>query len=207
MSEQRTPEWFAERAGKITASRVGDVMTQGRGGKPSKTRLSYMHQIVAEIITGMPKAKFRAASTDWGTQAESLNLGAYEARTGDFVTPAGFIVHPQYDFVGASPDFLVGSDGGGEMKCPYDQDVHLQTLLEGMPEGHLEQVQCGLWVTGRSWWDFTSFHPDFPPHLQLYVQRIHRDDVFIESMEAACLQFWAEARAMLKQLTEMEKAA
>ena len=198
MSEQRTPEWFAERAGKITASRVSDVMTEGRGGKPSKTRQAYMLQLVAESITGMPKARFRAAATDWGTEAEQLNLGAYEAFTGALVTPAGFITHPEYPFIGASPDFLVDDVGGGEMKCPYDQDVHLGTLMNGMPDDHRAQVQCGLWVTGRDWWDFTSFHPDFPPKLQLYVQRVQRDEDFIEAMKIACLQFWAETEALIR---------
>ncbi len=207
--EQRSPEWFAMRAGKITASRVKDVMTNGRGGKPSLTRLAYLRQVVAELHTGTEKASFRAKATDWGTESEPLNLGAYEAYSGEFVTPAGFIAHPDYPFIGASPDFLVGEDGGGEMKCPYSQDVHLGTLLDGMPDEHMPQVQCGLWVTGRKWWDFTSFHPDFQPHTQLYVKRVYRDEEFIKQMEVACLQFWAEVQASLKSLEtfRQEKSA
>lgn len=197
---QRSPEWFTERAGKITASRIKDVMSNGRGGKPSLTRAAYMRQIVAELHTGQFKEAIKSKAMEWGTEMESVNLGAYEAFTGEFVTPVGFIVHPKYPFVGASPDFLVGEDGGGEMKCPYSQDVHLGTLLDGMPDEHMYQVQCGLWVTGRKWWDFTSFHPDFQPHTQLYVRRVHRDDEFIKTMEAACLQFWAEVQSLLNRL-------
>lgn len=198
--EQRSDEWFAERMGKITASRIKDVMMQGRGGKPSLTRLSYQYQIAAELHTGMIKASFRSKSTEWGTEAEPLNLGAYEAATGNWAEPAGFMVHPTYPFIGASPDFLVGKDGGGEMKSPYSQDVHYRTLIEGMPEEHMPQVQCGLWVTGRDWWDFTSFHPDFNPSQQLYIKRVYRDETFIKAMEAACLQFWAEVQAMHKTI-------
>lgn len=216
---QRSAEWHAERAGRITASRMCDVMAMNepdvfksgpRKGqaKPvnQKARLDYMHQLAAERITGKAKAGPKASALQWGTDVEPVARAAYEARTGQLVTECGFVLHPRYDFIGASPDFLVGQVGGGEIKCPESQDVHLATIEEGLPPEHVEQIQGGLWVTGRQWWDFASFHPDFPPHLRLYVQRVERDEAYIAKLEAACLSLEAEVRAIVERHTLREAA-
>lgn len=200
---QRTEQWFADRMGKITASRLRDVKGRDkRTGKYLKAREDYKRQIVAEILTGVPREQIKAKALAWGTEAEPFAVAAYEARIDDLVTLSGFVPHPRYAFIGASPDFLVGTDGGGEIKCPLDSEVHLETLLSGLPQEHIEQIQGGLWVTGRAWWDFISYHPHFPSHLRLYVQRVHRDEAFIADMDAECLQFWAEVQQILKRLNK-----
>ncbi|MBU6232555.1 exonuclease, partial [Patescibacteria group bacterium] len=103
---------------------------------------------------------------------------------------------------GASPDFLVDDSGGGEIKSPESSEVHLATLLHGLPPEHIEQIQGGLWVTGRQWWDFVSFHPKFPPEHRLYIQRVPRNDEYIVNLEAACLQLEADVQAILSQLNQ-----
>lgn len=212
MIDQRSDEWFAARAGKITASRMNDVMVERERGefksgprkgqqKPQPKALTdYAHQLAAERLTMRPRKQVKAAALAWGQTVEPAAVAAYQAETGVIVTPAEFTLHPLYDFIGASPDFLVGDDGGGEIKSPESSEVHLETLLTGLPPEHIEQIQGGLWVTGRKWWDFVSFHPDFPDSHRIYIQRIPRDDEYIERLESACLQMEADVQAILAQL-------
>lgn len=212
MIDQRSDEWFAARAGKITASRMNDVMVERERGefksgprkgqqKPQPKALTdYAHQLAAERLTMRPRKQVKAAALAWGQTVEPAAVAAYQAETGVIVTPAEFTLHPSYDFIGASPDFLVGDDGGGEIKSPESSEVHLETLLTGLPPEHIEQIQGGLWVTDRKWWDFVSFHPDFPESHRIYIQRVPRDDEYIERLESACLQMEADVQAILAQL-------
>jgi predicted phage-related endonuclease len=147
---------------------------------------------VAERLTGKSREPVQAKALTWGHDIEPLARAMYQARTGVIVELCGFIVHPDYQFIGASPDFLVGKDGGGEIKSPMSTEVHLETLEEGLPREHVDQIQGGLWVTGRKWWDFVSYNDDFPSHLKLYVQRVERDDAFIATLEENCLSAEAE---------------
>ena len=212
MIDQRSEEWFAERAGKITASRMHDVMLprdrepfksgprKGQPKPPPRALTDYAHQLAAERLTNRPRKQIKAAALQWGQDIEPAAVAAYQAETGSIVTLCGFVQHPAHDFIGASPDFLVDADGGGEVKSPESSEVHLETLLVGLPPEHIEQIQGGLWVTGRQWWDFVSYHPDFPADLRLYVQRVPRDEAFIARLESACLQLEADVQDILSQL-------
>lgn len=218
--QQRTEQWFADRAGKITASRIRDVKAFSEGGvylsgpkkgqpkpvKPLKAREDYKCQLIAEILVGHQREQVKARSLAWGIDAEPFAIAAYEARQNVMVMQVGLITHPVHSFIGASPDFLVGTDGGGEVKCPENPEIHLATLINGLPEEHIEQIQGGLWCTDRAWWDFISFNPHFPKHLQLYVQRVYRDEAYIADMEVSCLQFWAEVQQILKRLQPNDTA-
>lgn len=212
MIEQRSEHWFMARAGKITASRMHDVMVERergefksgpRKGQPKPQPLAlvtYAHQLAAERLTMKPRKQVKAAALAWGQTVEPAAVAAYQAETGYIVTPAEFTTHPLYDFIGASPDFLVGAEGGGEIKSPESSEVHLETLLTGLPAEHIGQIQGGLWVTQRKWWDFVSYHPDFPPEHRIYIQRINRDDEYIAKLEIACLQMEADVKEILSEL-------
>lgn len=222
MIDQRSEQWFADRAGRITASRMSDVMafTAGDGkwksgprkgqdkvAAPLKARTDYALQLAAERLTGKPRKQVKAHALQWGTDVEPLARAAYEAATGVIVDPAEFVIHPIHDFIGASPDFLVDSDGGGEIKSPESSEVHLETLIHGLPKDHIEQIQGGLWVTDRDWWDFVSFHPDFPPARRLYIQRVKRDDAYISQLETACLSLEQEVRQIIQTVLSQKEAA
>jgi hypothetical protein len=219
MSEQRSDAWFAARAGRITASEMhvvmlprerGEYKSGPRKGQPReqlKALADYAHRLAAERLTAKPRKQIKAPALAWGTELEPVAVAAYQALTGEIVTPADFHVHPVHDFIGASPDFLVNDDGGGEVKCPESSEVHLETLLTGLPPEHIEQIQGGLWVTGRRWWDFISYHPDFPADLRLYVQRVPRDDLYIKRLEAACLEMEADVQQILSTIAERRNAA
>lgn len=214
--EQRTEEWRQARAGCITASRMRDLVwepgnykTGPRAGQPKdppESRTGYIDQIVAEILTGQTKEDIRARALDYGREMEPEATARYEALRGCMVEQAGFITHKAYPFIGASPDFLVDADGGGEIKCPISITVHAATLRAGLPKEHIEQIQGGLWVTERRWWDFISYHPAFPPGLDLYVQRVTRDSAYIEVVKGACLSAWEEVQDLLERFNAMRDA-
>lgn len=222
MIEQRSSEWFDARAGRITASRMCDVMafTAGEGewksgprkgqakvATPLKARTDYIRQLATERHTGLVKNQVKAAALAWGQEIEPEAQSAYEVARGVLVNAAGFVLHPLYDFIGASPDFLVGQEGGGEIKCPYSRDTHMDTLLDGLPPEHIEQIQGGLWVTGRQWWDFVSFQPDFPESTRIYIQRVERDEDYIAKLAEACISLESEVQAILEKLQTQELAA
>ena len=209
--DQGTEQWHAERSGCITASRFGDLIWQpgqvfksgprkGQPKPPPEGRQTYITQIVAELLTGKAVEQIKAKQLDYGHEMEPEAIAAYEQRTGKLVEQCGFIRHAQFPFIGASPDFLVDTDGGGEVKCPMSITVHAKTLREGLPPEHIEQIQGGLWVTGRYWWDFISYHPAFPPGLDLYVQRVQRDVETISVIKDSCLSAWQEIQAAVSKL-------
>lgn len=216
--EQRSDEWRAARAGRITASRFidaiamtqvdpGDVYKSGpKKGQPKQrtstaTRDKYMREVVFERLAGAPSHEVGGRATQWGTEVESFAKEAAELETGHIITPGEFTTHPVYDFLGASPDGLISGSGGYESKCPMDEAVHINTLLYGMPPDHIPQVQGGMLVTGRLWWLFVSYDPRVPDPYRLYTQRIERDDAYINSiLLPGLLQFEAEVNAMIKRL-------
>jgi hypothetical protein len=215
--EQRTDEWRAQRAGKITASCFADAIAmtevepgalwksgprKGQPKLPESTgaRDTYMRTIAFERTSGLPRHEVGSKSLNWGTDVEAFAREAYELETGNIVVESGFVLHPKYDFIGASPDGLIGTPGGLEMKCPHDEQVHIKTILTGMPEEHTGQVQGNMLVTGREWWDFASYDPRQKESLRLYVQRIYRNETYIAKLLAGLLQFNAEVEAMIQRL-------
>lgn len=204
MIEQRSDEWFQQRAGKITASRFADAIAfNTKTGKPTAARQTYMRTLVAEILSGRPRHSVGSQAMTWGTEAEQFAREAYELETGLVVAEAEFTVHYAHDFIGGSPDGLVGQDGLIEIKSPHDEQVHINTLLNGMPDDHKPQVQGNLMVTGREWLDFISFDPRQAPRYQLYIQRIERDEDYIShELLPGLLAFWSEVQAMVKAIQE-----
>jgi len=189
--EQGTDEWLAARAGRITASNFGKVLASGpSGGGESKTRRSYMVQLLAERLTGLPTNSYANAAMQWGTEHEPQARAMYELLTGDDVVQVGMAL--LNDDVGASPDGLVRGDGGLEIKCP-NTTTHIETILSGkMPPEHRPQVQGCMYVTGRDWWDFVSFDPRMPPERQMFVARVARDDEYIAKLAEAVQEFLRE---------------
>jgi hypothetical protein len=205
---QRSEEWHEERRGCATASCFDAVLAKGKDGGESKTRTAYVVKIVCEILTGkVAEGGFRNDAMDRGTAVEPFGLMAYEAETGRLITPAGFIRHPEIANCGASPDGLIDDDGGCELKCPAATHVHLDTILRArMPPEHRPQVQGNMFVTGRAWWDFVSYDPRLPEHLQLYIERIPRDDAYITKLRDEVIRFVNEVDEMVAKLNARKAA-
>lgn len=199
MNAQNSPEWFAERCGLATASRFSDVLAKIKSGEASGRR-NYRAQLVCERLTKVPAETYSNAAMKWGTETEPLARMAYEATAGIMVEEVGFIRHATM-LAGASPDGLIGEIGLVEIKCPLTAQ-HIEALLSGMPPLHIAQIQGQMWVTGRQWCDFVSFDPRMPEKLQLYVQRVVRDDSYIANLAAEVGAFLLEVAATVKQLEE-----
>jgi len=198
-------EWFNARLGKVTASEVADaVRFLKRGdkkGEEGKTRLSYKAAIVSEILTGDPADTFVSKYMERGTELEPYARTAYEIKRNVMVEQVGFVIHPSIDRSGASPDGLVGEDGGLEIKCPKVEN-HLAYMLAGkLPPEYEPQVMWNLACTGRQWWDFVSYcPPPMPERHRLFIVRVHRDEQRIAELEAGVVQFLAEVDEMITAL-------
>lgn len=200
MIAQGTPEWFAQRLGHVTASRMSDVLAKGKAGE-AVTRQKYRMQIIAERISGRVAESFTSAAMEWGTEHEPLARIRYEADTGYFVDEAEFCFHPTIKWLGASPDGVInGVSGLIEIKCPNTQ-THLGYRLDNKPPAaYINQMQCQMWVTGATYCDFVSYDPRVPEHLQLFVSRLQRDNDLIAKMEIETIKFLGEVDDAIKQL-------
>lgn len=199
MMEQRSPEWFAHRSGRVTASRIADVMAQTKTG-PGAARKNYMADLIAERLTGERREGFSNSAMQWGTDTEPQARAMYAFVTGLQATEVGFIDHPVIHMAGCSPDGLVGDDGMVEIKCP-NTATHLETLLTGKVDTkYLKQMQFQMACAGREWCDFVSFDPRLPPEMQLWVHRFEREAEAVAEIEEAVASFLAEMEGMLADL-------
>ena len=203
MIEQRSDQWFAARIGKVTASRVADVLAKTKTGY-SATRDNYMAQLVCERLTGEKGESFTNAAMQHGTDTEPLARAAYESLKDVLVDEVGFVPHPSIKMAGASPDGLVGDDGLIEIKCP-NTATHIDTLLnQSVPTKYFTQMQFQMACTGRKWCDFVSFDNRLPEELQLFVKRVPRDETYIKLMEAEIVQFIAELDEKIAKLMKVK---
>jgi putative phage-type endonuclease len=196
MAEQGSPEWLAERAGKVTASRLSDVMM----AKSTAGYQNYMAQLICERLTGQPVETFKSAAMEHGSDTEPQARAFYELESGNTVTECGFVPHPLLRFSGASPDGLIGDLGLVEIKCPQPAK-HVKNLMGGtIDKGYMLQMQWQMECTGREWCDFVSFNPDFPDHLKLHITRVESDAAQRDEIKAAVTTFLAEVDAKLRVL-------
>ena len=199
---QGTIEWMAERAGKITSSRISDMMAKTKTGE-SASRSNYRAQLVAERLTGKPQESFSNAAMEWGTTNEPFARAAYELRTDCDVEQVGFVPHAEIEKSGASPDGLIGSDGLIEIKCP-NTATHIEYAVSGKPPSkYLLQMLWQMECTGRKWCDFVSYDPRMPPDMQLFVVRINRDDERIKEIKTEVIKLNSEIADQISQLDKV----
>jgi putative phage-type endonuclease len=198
--EQRTEEWYKTRLGKVTASRVADVLAKIKTGEAA-VRKNYKMELVVQRLTGQQPESFTNAAMEWGTATEPQARMAYEAHTGSFVEEKGFVDHPTIEWFGCSPDGVVG-EGLIEIKCP-NTATHIETIIdEKAPSKYIPQMQCQMACTGAEWCDFVSFDPRVPEELQLFVVRVDRDQEYIDQMEVEVKQFLSEVNDLFIKLKE-----
>jgi putative phage-type endonuclease len=206
MIAQGSPEWFAQRLGKVTASRVADVIAKTKSGY-STSRENYCVELALERITGARQESFTNGAMQWGTDTEPLARVAYEAASGAMVEEVAMIAHPTIAMTGASPDGLIDADGLIEIKCP-NSATHARTMLSKKPDGkYITQMQWQMACTDRKWCDFVSFDPRFPEHLQLFVTRVERDDKAIKELEQEVANFLADVEEMVSKLNNIKEVA
>lgn len=193
--EQGSDAWHQLRLGKVTASRVADIMRKGKGGAVSMSRMRYLGELVAERLTGNPTVGFKSADMEWGNQTEEAARNAYAFYRDADLHAVAFVYHQSIGMSGASPDRLVGEDGLLEIKCPATH-THIETLLgAAIDADYLTQMQWQMACTGRAWCDFASFDPRLPESMRLFVQRVPRDGERIAELERAVIDFLGEVAA------------
>lgn len=205
---QGSDAWKALRLGKVTASRVADVVAKTKSGY-SASRANYAAQLIAERLTGTPAESYTNAAMQHGTETEPEARSAYEFYQGVSVKEVAFVPHPSIDQAGCSPDGLIEDDGLIEIKCPQTA-THLETLLgQGVPGKYETQIQFQLACTGRSYCDFVSYDPRMPENMRLFIKRVTRDDKRIAELESEVAAFLLELAVKLSQLNSLygEKVA
>ena len=201
--EQRSSAWFEARLGKVTASRVADVIAKTKSGY-SASRDNYMAQLICERLTGQQGESFTNAAMTWGTETEPLARSAFEAYADVMVEEVGFVPHPSIEMSGASPDGLVGLFGMLEIKCP-NTATHIDTLLSQIVPGkYITQMQWQMRCCERQWCEFVSFDPRLPQDLQLFVKRVEFDPEYVAMLEKEVIQFLAELDDKVNKLTNLK---
>jgi putative phage-type endonuclease len=199
-------EWHQRRIGKVTASRIADVVAKTKTGWGA-SRANYMAQLIAERMTGVKADSFSNAAMQWGIDKEADAIAVYEFEHDRKVVASDFMDHPWIANTGASPDGLVGDDGLIECKCP-NTSTHIETLLSGsIDQKYVYQMQWQMACTGRLWCDFVSFDPRMPADLQLWVRRVDRDDDVIAALEKQVQEFLAELGEKVRRLEALRAAA
>lgn len=199
MLEQRSPDWFAIRCGRVTASRIADLMARTKTGY-STSRANYRAQLVVERLTGTVEPSFCSPAMQHGIDTEAEAREAYRQHMLCTVEELAFAEHPTITMAGASPDGLIGDDGLVEIKCPIPA-THIDTLLSGtVADKYLKQMQFQMACTGRAWCDFVSYDNRLPEPMRLFVQRVPRDDALIREIEAEVVSFLDEVEETVAKL-------
>ena len=194
---QGTPEWMALRSGKFTGSRFAELMAKTRSG-PSTSRKNLITRLAVERLIGTCVETYSNFAMQRGTELEPEAIKAYEDSELLVVERVDFVQHPELEFVGCSPDGLVGDDGMCEVKCPAAEAKHYEALRYGSHvQEYCWQLQGQLWVTGRQWVDAVSFDPRFPPGLELAIVRVERDEKAIAELQTECIAANDEVNEMV----------
>ncbi len=207
MFEQQSPEWFNARLGKVTASRISDVVAKTKTG-PSASRRNYMMQLLCERLTGRKEDMYVNAAMQRGTELEAIARSAYEVDKEVMVKEVGFVPCPIHPMAGASPDGLVGDDGLLEIKCPNTAQ-HVEFLRTGkIDPGYELQMLFQMICTGREWCDYVSFDDRLPEELQYRCKRYEYSETLAAQVLGEVLGFLLELETLQTEMTElMQKAA
>jgi putative phage-type endonuclease len=201
MIKQGTQEWKMLRLGKVTASRVADVIAKTKSGYGA-SRENYMAQLICERLAETVAESYTNAAMLHGTETEPLARAAYESYADVLVDEVAFVPHPIIEMAGASPDGLVGEYGLLEIKCP-NTATHIDTLLNNqVPTKYFTQMQWQMACTRRAWCDFVSFDPRLPNGLQLFVKRVEYDTEYAEMLASEVFDFLQELDAKIFKLNE-----
>ncbi len=208
MIEQGSDEWKLLRAGKVTASRVADIISKTKTGY-SASRENYLTELVIERV-GVMGESFTNAAMEHGTETEPLARAEYEVINNVIVDQVDFFTHPKIKESGASPDGLVGLYGLVEFKCPNSK-THFKYLLDDViPNKYKPQMAWQMACTGARWCDFVSYDNRVPEGLQYFQIRYDRDNEYIDTLENEVVNFLIEVDKKYDELNEkiqLRKAA
>lgn len=216
-AEQHTMEWHQWRAGRCTASRVADAMSRlkvntknGTKGDWSQKHKDYVSELAWEKITRMPADHYVSKAMEIGAQYENEARIEYWMRYGTEVEQTGFVLHPRFDYLGSSPDGLVGDDGGVEIKVPLFHNHCAYLEADVVPEQYVPQMQTNMLCCSRLWWDFVSYcppdiAPELPDEFRMFRKRLVADASMFAEIEEAATKTLAEVAVLVTALAERNK--
>lgn len=188
---QGSEEWYEARLGFVTASNFGKVLNKKTG------RGLYMRKIAAERLTGFREESYKNDVMEAGSERETEARRYYEMANDCKVEQVGFVMRDEW--IGGSPDGLIGKNGLLEIKCPLSS-THIEVILSGkMPTLHIPQVQGLLWVTERKWCDFVSFDSRVLSQ-PMFVVRVERDQDYCIKLAGEVGVFVNELKAMIDKI-------
>ncbi|BDU76255.1 lambda exonuclease family protein [Mesoterricola sediminis] len=208
--EQGSDEWKKARAGRVTASRISDILAKGKNGAEPACRRDYKMQLACEILTGVPQEDtFYSKDMQWGNEQEPYARAAYAAAEGVLVDVVGMTIHPKSDRCAASPDGLVDWDGKSspkrivQFKCPKTA-THIGYIEAGVvPSDYRPQMYWELACTGAEVNDFASFDPRLPENIQLFIVPLPRDEQEIQRIEREVDVFLDEVDILVAKLRKL----
>lgn len=194
--EQGSDSWLRIRLGKVTASRVADVMAKTKTGV-SASRGNYLIELALQRVTGVIEASYTNDAMQWGKDNEQTARTAFEVAHNVFVDQVAFVDHPTIKNFGCSPDGVIG-DSLLELKCPYQSAVHWSYFKDGCPSKYYTQIQAQMSCTGaKSVW-FVSYDGRMPARSQLYIEEVLREEEFIKKMEDEVVKFLNEVEVEMQ---------
>lgn len=204
---QGTADWFSDRCGHLTASRMKDVLARLKNGEPAKARRDYMIELIAERMTGDTMRHYVTQAMQFGIDTEPYALDAFKLHTGKDVIQCGFLKHGEIEYFGASPDGLVEDDGLLEIKCPTTT-THIEWLMAGVvPPEHKPQMLAQMACTGRTWCDFVSYDPRIRHEdKKLFLIRFEPTTDEIKAIEKVAIAFLREVEQAFEMVTQNAKA-
>jgi putative phage-type endonuclease len=203
--EQRTTEWHDARRGKVTASKVFDVINRTKKGEFYASRETYKNSLIAAIVTGETTVTYESEAMRWGTEKEEEARNEYAKTVFEKVTEVGFIDHPRISGAGASPDGYVGADGLIEIKAPNTTTFIEYILSDKVPDNYIAQMQWQMACTGRLWCDFVAYDPRMPDDIRMFIKRVERDDLYISTMEEMVVAFIKEINETVEKIKNLIK--
>lgn len=191
--------WEYARKGRVTASSIGHVLA----GHGTKSRFEYRMQLCLDL-EGVEDFRDSAHWFEDGRRFEGHARGWYEWNVAP-VTETGFVLHDEYNWLGASPDGLVGDDGCIEIKYRKTLKTFHDSNIKPIPRLYESQMQTQMWVMGRAWCDYVNYwRSDEHGKEQAHVRRIERDDGRIRELEEAAILFWREVLQLYRKRTGNE---
>ena len=186
--EQRSSEWFAIRKGKMTASKAYVIATGGVGLE------TYILELMAEYYSNAEQEQLTNKDIERGIELEPQARTAFEFKTGLTVQEIGFVEYNEY--IGCSPDGLIGSDGLVEFKAPNDKNYLKLLMNEKIKPEYIAQMQMQMYVTKRDYCYFCSYNPNFEK--SLWIKKIDKDLTFFEKLEKG----FEKGITLIKQVKE-----
>lgn len=209
MTDDELGRWLAVRAGKLTASRMGDAMARLKGGGDAKARADYLRDLLAERLADGSIRHYVSPAMQHGIDYEDEAKRAYETATGDLIDDPrdyaehGFFHHPRIGAFGASPDGLLGKHGLIEVKCPTTTTFVKWVMAGTVPDEHKPQMLAQLACTGRKWCEFVAYDPRVKDEARrLFVRRYEPVTDEIASVEKEAAAFVEELERAWEALTE-----